>query len=231
MDDLSPTLSPSVIQSLALDNPNFEGFDSQGGLLELSQMTDSQLTTLFKYGLFTGYSYFLQAPDQSAKLADDLAQAGGSSALFGGSFAVVASAGGAGASSSGSSADGGGESDNSSGDGDDGDSDDSSGDEGEGGGGQPTPRERGPKPVPTGLLPLLRSANRFSRWRRRRFWNRPFLRKSNKEWNSSSSPDASCSFSKSQDRFGNSEPASVGSSRSWSLSSWACTGPFFGTDA
>ncbi len=137
IDDLSPTLSASVIQSLALDNPTFEGFDSQGGLLELSQMTESQLTTLFKYGLFTGYSYFLQAPDQSAKLADDLAEAGGSSALFGGSFAVVASAGGAGASSSGSSGDGGGESDDSSGDGDgdDGDSDDSSGDDGDGGGG------------------------------------------------------------------------------------------------
>ena len=227
MDDLSPTLSPSVIQSLALDNPNFEGFDSQGGLLELSQMTDSQLTTLFKYGLFTGYSYFLQAPDQSAKLADDLAQAGGSSALFGGSFAVVASAGerelpppvppltvgespmippGTGMTGTPTTLPGTKEK------------------EGEV---RPTPRERGPQPVPTGLLPSLRSANRFSRWRRRRFWNRPFLRKSNKEWNSSSSPDASCSFSKSQDRFGNSEPASVGSSRSWSLSSWACTGPFF----
>jgi filamentous hemagglutinin family protein len=154
MDDLSPTLSPSVIQSLALDNPNFEGFDSQGGLLELSQMTDSQLTTLFKYGLFTGYSYFLQAPDQSAKLADDLAQAGGSSALFGGSFAVVASAGGAGASSSGSSADGGGESDDSSGDGDDGDSDDSSGDEGEGGGGQANASGAGAQARSNGVAPF-----------------------------------------------------------------------------
>lgn len=140
IDDLSPTLSPSVIQSLALDNPTFEGFDSQGGLLELAQMTESQLTTLFKYGLFTGYSYFLQAPDISAKLSEDLSEAGGSVALFGGSFAVVASAGasvGSSASSSSSAAssgeDGGG-SDDSSGDSEDGDgdSDDSSG--GDGGG-------------------------------------------------------------------------------------------------
>ena len=140
IDDLSPTLSPSVIQSLALDNPTFEGFDSQGGLLELAQMTESQLTTLFKYGLFTGYSYFLQAPDISAKLSEDLSEAGGSAALFGGSFAVVASAGasvGSSASSSSSAAssgeDGGG-SDDSSGDSEDGDgdSDDSSG--GDGGG-------------------------------------------------------------------------------------------------
>jgi hypothetical protein len=143
IDDLSPTLSPSVIQSLAEDNPTFEGFESQGGLLELSQMTESQLTTLFKYGLFTGYSYFLQAPDQSAKLAEDLAESGGSSALFGGSFAVVASAGGSGTSSSGSSGEGGADSADSSGDGDEGDSGDgddgddgdSSGDEGDAGGG------------------------------------------------------------------------------------------------
>lgn len=148
IDDLSSTLSPSVIQSLALDNPTFEGFDSQGGLLELAQMTESQLTTLFKYGLFTGYSYFLQAPDKSAKLSEDLSEAGGSSALFGGSFAVVASAGASVGSSSSSSSstassgeDGGG-SDDSSGDSEgdsegdaedgDGDSDDSSG--GDGGG-------------------------------------------------------------------------------------------------
>ena len=76
MDDLSPTLSPSVIQALAADNPDFEGFDSKGGLVELSQMSETQLNTLFKYGLFTGYSYFFQAPDKSAKLANDLEEAG-----------------------------------------------------------------------------------------------------------------------------------------------------------
>ena len=89
IDDLSPTLSTSVIQSLALDNPTFEGYDSHGGLLELAQMTESQLNTLFKYGLFTGYSYFLQAPDKSAKLSDDLSEAGGSSPLFGGRAEVT----------------------------------------------------------------------------------------------------------------------------------------------
>jgi len=120
MDDLSPTLSPSVIQSLANDNPDFDGFESQGGLIELSQMTDEQLTTLFKYGLFTGYSYFLQAPDRSAKLAEDLSQVGGNSALFGGNFAVLASTAGGFDSSSGSS-------------GDEGESDDSSSEEGGGG--------------------------------------------------------------------------------------------------
>ena len=129
IEDLSPTLSPSVLQSLASDNPTFTGFDSKGGLVEISQMTERQLTTLFKYGLFTGYSYFLQAPDKSATLANELADSGGNSALFGGSFAVVASASaGAGASSGGSGGDVGsdssGESDSDGG----GDSDDSSGD-------------------------------------------------------------------------------------------------------
>ena len=104
IDDLSPTLSASVIQALARDNPTFEGFDSKGGLVELSQMTEDQLNMLFKYGLFTGYSYFFEAPDKSAKLAKDLEEAGGSSALFGGSFAVLASTGGS--SSSDSSGDG-----------------------------------------------------------------------------------------------------------------------------
>ena len=61
IEDLSPTLSPSVLQSLASDNPTFAGFDSKGGLVEISQMTERQLTTLFKYGLFTGYSYFYGA--------------------------------------------------------------------------------------------------------------------------------------------------------------------------
>jgi filamentous hemagglutinin family protein len=104
IDDLSPTLSVSVIQALARDNSTFEGFDSKGGLVELSQMTEDQLNMLFKYGLFTGYSYFFEAPDKSAKLANDLEEAGGSSALFGGSFAVLASTGGS--SSSDSSGDG-----------------------------------------------------------------------------------------------------------------------------
>ena len=99
IDDLSPTLSPSVIKSLAGDNPGFEGFDSKGGLVELSQMSEDQLNTLFRYGLFTCYSYFFQAPDKSAKLAKDIEEAGGSVALFGGSFAVVASAGGSTAAS------------------------------------------------------------------------------------------------------------------------------------
>ena len=141
IDDLSPTLSPSVILALSEDNPTFEGFDSQGGLVELGSMTTQQLELLFQYGLFTGYSYFLQAPSVTATFAKDIAESGGSTAVFGGSFAVVASAGGgasASASSSGSE-DGGGEGDSGDGgegDGGDGDSDSSgdSGKEGKSGG-------------------------------------------------------------------------------------------------
>jgi filamentous hemagglutinin family protein len=142
IDDLSPTLTPSVIQALAKDNPNFEGFDSKDGLVELSSMTTAQLELLFQYGLFTGYSYFLQAPTAYGTLAKDIADSGGSTAVFGGSFAVVASAG-AGATASSSTTgstegsgegDGGGDGDSGSedGEGDDGgDSDsDSSGDGG-----------------------------------------------------------------------------------------------------
>ena len=94
MDDLSPSLSPAVIQALGVDNPDFEGFDSQGGLIELNALTSAQLEMLFQFGLFTGYSYFLQAPDESAFLANQFAQAGGSSAVFGGSYVATGSAGG-----------------------------------------------------------------------------------------------------------------------------------------
>jgi filamentous hemagglutinin family protein len=132
MDDLSPTLSPTVIRALSVDNPGFEGFDSDG-LLQLSAITDSQLELLFQFGLFTGYSYFLQAPSAEAVFAKDMADSGGAVSAFGGSFAVVA--GGASAtspsSSSGSDSDDGGDSD----DGDDSGDGDGDGDgEGEGGG-------------------------------------------------------------------------------------------------
>ena len=46
-------------------------------------MTSQQLELLFKYGLFTGYSYFLQAPPATATLTQNIADSGGSSALFG----------------------------------------------------------------------------------------------------------------------------------------------------
>ena len=126
IDDLSPTLSPSVILALSKDNPTFEGFDSQGGLVELGSMTTQQLELLFQYGLFTGYSYFLQAPSATATFAKDIAESGGSTAVFGGSFAVVASAGGGASSSSSGSEDGG------DGEGDSGDSDSSGDSEKEG---------------------------------------------------------------------------------------------------
>jgi len=100
IDDLSPTLSSSVIQALSKDNPTFEGFDSKGGLVELGSMTSQQLELLFQYGLFTGYSYFLEAPSATVSFAQDIAESGGSSAVFGGSFAVVASAGASAQSSS-----------------------------------------------------------------------------------------------------------------------------------
>ena len=136
IDDLSPVLGPSVIQALAVDNPNFEGFDSQGGLVELGAMTSQQLELLFKYGLFTGYSYFLQAPPATATLTQNIADSGGSSALFGGSFAVVASAGagtaeGSSTTSSGDAfgeGDGGGEGDSGGEDGESEDSEDSDSD-------------------------------------------------------------------------------------------------------
>ena len=149
MDDLSPTLSPSVIQALALDNPGFEGFDNKGGLVELSQMTEAQLNTLFKYGLFTGYSYFFQAPDKSAKLAKDLEEAGGSTALFGGSFAVVAGAGGGAASSSSS----GGDADDSGGE--DGESEDGGASAAESAGGNASARVIGVAPFAPISQPIL----------------------------------------------------------------------------
>ena len=100
IDDLSPTLNSSVIQALSKDNPTFEGFDSKGGLVELGSMTSQQLELLFQYGLFTGYSYFLEAPSATVSFAQTIAESGGSSAVFGGSFAVVASAGASAQSSS-----------------------------------------------------------------------------------------------------------------------------------
>jgi len=100
MDDIQATLSPSVIRSLASDNPGFEGFDSDG-LLELSIMSDSQLDLLLKFGLFTGYSYFLQAPSAEAVFAKDLSESGSPASVFGGNYAVLA-----GGTSSESSSDG-----------------------------------------------------------------------------------------------------------------------------
>ena len=105
IDDLSPSLSSTVIQALALDNPDFEGFDSEGGLIELNALTSDQLEQLLELGFFTGYSYFLQAPDASATLANDFAQLGGSSAIYGGSYAAASSAGSEGGESDSSSED------------------------------------------------------------------------------------------------------------------------------
>jgi hypothetical protein len=122
MDDLDSTLCPAVIRALSDDNPGFEGFDSDG-LLELSAITDSQLELLFQFGLFTGYSYFLQAPSAEAVFAKDMSDAGGATSTFGGSFAVIAKGASATFSSSESGSDGSGDSD---GDGD-GDADESDG--------------------------------------------------------------------------------------------------------
>ncbi|MDC3335892.1 filamentous hemagglutinin N-terminal domain-containing protein [Opitutales bacterium] len=130
IDELSSTLSASAIQSLAKDNPTFEGFDNRGGLVELSSMTSQQLELLFQYGLFTGYSYFLQGPSDTDIVTEKLANAGGTSAVFGGSLAVVASSGasGGGAASSSSDSSGSGDSgSDSSKDSGDSDSDSSSG--------------------------------------------------------------------------------------------------------
>lgn len=127
IDDLSPSLSPSVILALSNDNPTFEGFDSQGGLVELDSMTTEQLNLLLQFGLFTGYSYFLQAPAAPVTLLQDIADSGGASAVFGGSFAVVASAGGGATASPSSSG-----SEDSGGDGDSGDGGDGEGDGGDG---------------------------------------------------------------------------------------------------
>lgn len=127
IDDLSPSLSPSVILALSNDNPTFEGFDSQGGLVELDSMTTEQLNLLLQFGLFTGYSYFLQAPAAPVTLLQDIADSGGASAVFGGSFAVVASAGGGATASPSSSG-----SEDSGGDGDSGDGGDGEGDSGDG---------------------------------------------------------------------------------------------------
>jgi filamentous hemagglutinin family protein len=116
IDELSSTLSASVIQGLAKDNPSFEGFDSKGGLVELSSMTSQQLELLFQYGLFTGYSYFLQGPSDTDIVTEKLANAGGTSGVFGGSFAVVASSGATSGGATSTSSDSSGSGDSGSGD-------------------------------------------------------------------------------------------------------------------
>ena len=111
-------------------------------------MTENQLNTLFKYGLFTGYSYFFQAPDKSAKLANDLEEAG-EIPLFWGSFAVLASAGGGATSSSDSSGDAGGDSDDS------GEGDGESSSESAGGGAGASVRAAGVAPFAPISQPIL----------------------------------------------------------------------------
>jgi filamentous hemagglutinin family protein len=161
LGDLNVTLGVSTVKTLAADNPTFEGF--QGGVTPaVSELSDEQFATLIGFGAFSQYSYFLQVAAKEDAVVDDAESAatpasaaeaeqaltetftdsGGSSAVFGGSFAVVASAGagasagGGGTAGSGSDAggsDGGGDGDGGSGDGGDGgDSGDGDGGDGDG---------------------------------------------------------------------------------------------------
>jgi len=171
LDDLNATLSVSTVKALAADNPTWEvvvdPFFSPMGTVVVSEIPDEQLQDLITFGVFPVSSIFLQAAAKvEDAVADDAGDAaapasvaeaeqaltetftdsGGSSAVFGGSFAVVASAG-AGASAGGGGAagssaggggdaggsDGGGDGDGGSGDGGDGgDSGDGDGGDGDG---------------------------------------------------------------------------------------------------
>ena len=98
VDDLATPLSLSAIENLASDNPNspfFEGW---------STFSAKDIQSLYARNLFD-LSYWLQAPDASATLANDFAQLGGSSAIYGGSYVAASSAGSEGGESDPSSED------------------------------------------------------------------------------------------------------------------------------
>ena len=159
LGDLNATPSVALVRTLAADNPTFEAF--QGGATPaVAEMSDEQLSTVIEFGAFSEYSYFLQVAakevdevdnalpasvsEAEQALTETFTDSGGSSAVFGGSFAVVASAGasaGGGAAgggrsdSGGSDGGGGGDGDGGSGDGGDGDGGDSGDGDGDGGDG------------------------------------------------------------------------------------------------
>jgi len=98
LDDLTIPLSFSAIENMASDNPNapfFEGW---------STFSAKDLDTWYA-AVSRALSYYLQAPDASATLANDFAQLGGSSAIYGGSYAAASSAGSEGGESDSSSED------------------------------------------------------------------------------------------------------------------------------
>jgi hypothetical protein len=193
LGDLNATLSVSTVKALAADNPTWEVeaaptpvAPTVGEPMVVSDISDKDLGMMIEQGMFSQYSYFLQAAAQEVDavvddagddppvggddlldvgedavvddagdaalpasvaeaeqaLTETFTDSGGSSAVFGGSFAVVASAGagasagGGGAAGSGSDAggsDGGGDGDGGSGDGGDGgDSGDGDGGDGDG---------------------------------------------------------------------------------------------------
>ena len=170
LGDLNATLGVSTVKALAADNPTWEVeaaptpvAPTVGEPMVVSDISDKDLGMMIEQGMFSQYSYFLQAAAQEEDaVVDDVGDAalpasvaeaeqaltetftdsGGSSAVFGGSFAVVASAGsgasagGGGSAGSGSDAggsDGGGDGDGGSGDGGDGgDSGDGDGGDGDG---------------------------------------------------------------------------------------------------
>ena len=83
--------SPSGFTSLnsggtAPADPSWQGSSFLDG--DLSGFTVDQLTEAMEQGLFSGYSYILQGRDPN-EFNNMLSDAGGSSALFGGSFDVV----------------------------------------------------------------------------------------------------------------------------------------------
>ena len=89
LKDLSSRFTASMIKPLALHNPEFKGFDSQGREVNLLELQDSQLEILLKYGLFVNYSYLLEAPSSGEVFVNELEkQETGLSSLYGGDYQV-----------------------------------------------------------------------------------------------------------------------------------------------
>jgi filamentous hemagglutinin family protein len=115
IESLSP---PSLIpDSPSLANPgsspgaqpesmSFAGASSYPNeALNLATISDDRLQLLIDLGSFSQYSYFLQAPFFEDAFFHKLKAAGGSSSVFGGSYAVVGAASGSGSASSSDSGD------------------------------------------------------------------------------------------------------------------------------
>jgi filamentous hemagglutinin family protein len=90
IDDLSSPLSADVLHTLSAENPDFEGFRTDG-ILKLADLTDSELNVFLKWGGFSNYAYFLEAPPPpSVSYSSSYEYSDDPFALFGGSYSVLA---------------------------------------------------------------------------------------------------------------------------------------------